>query len=73
MSSTLDPLNRGAVRWGLGLGVALVVAGLVLRPVAVGVAVIAFLAALMCLGVAGYAWVDDRLEARQLRRRAGRR
>jgi uncharacterized membrane protein YphA (DoxX/SURF4 family) len=73
MATFLDPLNRTAVRWGLGLGAVLVVVGLVLRPLAIGAAVIAFLAALMCIGVGVYAWLDDRLEARQLRRRAGRR
>jgi hypothetical protein len=69
----LDPLDRAAVRWGLGLGVVLAAVGLLLRPFAIGAAVIAFLAALVCASVGTYAWLDDRLEARQLRRRAGPR
>jgi UDP-N-acetylmuramyl pentapeptide phosphotransferase/UDP-N-acetylglucosamine-1-phosphate transferase len=73
MRTYVDSTNRAAVRWGGGLGIVLVVVGLALRPVAIGGAVIAFLAALMCLGVAAYAWLDDVLEARSLRRRGGRR
>ena len=73
MATFLDPQNRAAVRWGIGLGALLVVVGLVLRPFVVGAAVIAFVVALMCIAVGVYAWLDDVLEARQLRRRAGRR
>jgi hypothetical protein len=72
MRTYLDSANRAAVRWGLALGGLLAVVGLVLRPVAIGVAAGAFLAAFLCLGVAAYAWLDDVTESHALRRR-GRR
>ncbi|HKY68756.1 MAG TPA: hypothetical protein VJM49_20380 [Acidimicrobiales bacterium] len=53
MPTYLDPADRTGERGGVGLGVVLVVVGLVLRPVAVGAAVVAFLAALLSLGVGG--------------------
>ena len=54
MQTYLDPVDRAGQRGGVGLGIGLgVVVGLVLRPVAVGAAVVAFLAALPSLGVGG--------------------
>ena len=73
MRTYLDSANRAAVRWGRALGGLLVVVGLVLRPVAIGAAVGAFLAAFLCLGIAVYAWLDDVVASSNLRRRARRR
>lgn len=73
MRSYVDSTNRAGVRWGLVLGGLLAVVGLVLRPVAIGLAVGAFLAAFLCLGVAAYAWLDDVAESYALRRRSRRR
>jgi hypothetical protein len=70
MRTYLDSTNRAAVRWGRALGCLLAVVGLVLRPVAIDVAVGAFLAAFLCLGLAVYAWLDDVTESAALRRRA---
>jgi len=73
MRTYLDSTNRAAVRWGRALGILLAVVGLVLRPMAIGAAVGAFLAAFLCLGIAVYAWLDDVTETYALRRRARRR
>ena len=53
MQTYLDPVDRAGQRGGVGLGVVLVVVGLVLRPVAVGAAVVGLLAAVLSLGLGG--------------------
>lgn len=73
MRTYLDSTNRAGVRWGRALGILLAVVGLVLRPIAIDAAVVAFLAAFLCLGIAVYAWLDDVTESYALRRRGRHR
>jgi uncharacterized YccA/Bax inhibitor family protein len=78
MRSYVNSDNRAAVRWCGGLGLLLAATGVVL--VAVGeekslpfnAGIITVIVALVLVGIAGYAWLDDVAEAWSLRRR-GRR
>jgi hypothetical protein len=63
-----EPMSRRAVGWFAGIGVGSTVAGLLLRPVNIGVAVGAFLLAIGMYGLAGYG-VLDRLVDRRKRSR----
>jgi hypothetical protein len=80
MREYVSSLNRAAVRWCGGLGLVLAVAGVGLiaageeRSAPFNAGIIAAIVALLLLVVAGYAWLEDVVEAWSLRRRGqGRR
>jgi UDP-N-acetylmuramyl pentapeptide phosphotransferase/UDP-N-acetylglucosamine-1-phosphate transferase len=78
MRHYVSSTNRAAVRWCGGLGILVAAAGIGLivageeRSVPFDAGIIAVIVALVLLGIAGYAWLDDVVDARNLRRR-GRR
>ena len=53
-----EPMSRRAVVRFAATGVVLTVAGLLLRPVSIGLAVVAFLLAVSLFGLAGYGVLD---------------
>ena len=78
MRDYVNSVNRSAVRWCGGLGLLLSIAGVALvaageeKSVPFNAGIIMVIVALVFLGIAAYAWIEDVVEARDLRRR-GRR
>ncbi|PZF81599.1 hypothetical protein [Jiangella anatolica] len=63
-----EPMSRRAITRFAVAGGVLTVAGLLLRPVALGAAVIVFLAALGAFGLAGYGVLDRVVDRWRTRR-----
>lgn len=78
MRDYVNSVNRSAVRWCGGLGLLLSVAGVALvatgeeKSTAFNAGIIVVIVGLLLLGIAAYAWLEDVVEAWNLRRR-GRR
>jgi hypothetical protein len=78
MRDYVNSVNRAAVRWCGGLGLLLTVAGVALvaagedESTAFNAGIIVVIVGLLFLGIAAFAWLEDVVEAWDLRRR-GRR
>ena len=78
MRDYVNSVNRAAVRWCGGLGLLLTLAGVALvaageeKTTAFNAGIIVVIVGLLLLGIAVYAWLEDVVEAWNLRRR-GRR